>query len=150
MKCPDCGTRMTEQREVQTLRVADRTFSAEVPVRLCPKCGHGSLSGPAMKEFELRAARELARAGVRTGDTFRFMRKTLGLTAAELAELLEVSAETISRWERGQRDVDWPAFIVLWWLVDDRLEGRADTLERIRGLRRGAAPLVTRLDLKSA
>ena len=150
MKCPDCGTRLEDRREAQSLRVAERTFSAEVPVRCCPKCGHSSLSGPAMKEFELRAARELARAGVRTGETFRFMRRTLGLSASDLGELLEVAAETVSRWETGQRDVDWPAFIVLWWLVDDRLEGRKETLERIRDLRRPRVPLVTHLDLKSA
>lgn len=40
-----------------------------------------------------------------TGGTLRSYRKKLGLTQAELAEMLEVTKETISDWERGIRDL---------------------------------------------
>ncbi len=39
------------------------------------------------------------------GTTLRAYRKKLGLTQAELAEMLEVTKETISDWERGARDL---------------------------------------------
>jgi len=55
---------------------------------------------------ELAAATLLVARGVRTGSEFRFVRKLAGLRANELAEMLDVRPETVSRWERG--DVEIP------------------------------------------
>jgi transcriptional regulator with XRE-family HTH domain len=62
------------------------------------------------------------------------MRKALGLRAADLAGLLGVAAETVSRWETGQRDVDRGALALVGGLVVDRLEGSTATLDRLRAL----------------
>jgi hypothetical protein len=47
---------------------------------------------------------------------------------------MNVAAETISRWENGQREVDWPEFMLLGFLVDDRLANRTTVLSRAKAL----------------
>lgn len=62
------------------------------------------------------------------------MRKALGMKAAEVAEVMNVAAETISRWENGQRELDWPEFMLMGVLVDDKLAGRTTLLARAKAL----------------
>ncbi|HET7506698.1 MAG TPA: helix-turn-helix transcriptional regulator [Kofleriaceae bacterium] len=62
------------------------------------------------------------------------MRKALGMKAIELAQAFNVAPETISRWENGQREVDWPEFMLLGFLIDDKLAGRTTTLSRLQAL----------------
>ena len=45
------------------------------------------------------------------------MRKSVPLSAVELASLLRVAPETISRWETGERAVDRAAWLVVRALV---------------------------------
>jgi DNA-binding XRE family transcriptional regulator len=84
--------------------------------------------------FELLVAAELVKRGLRSGALFKFMRKALGMKATELAEAFHVAPETVSRWENGQREVDWPEFMLLGFLVDDKLAGRTTTLSRLKAL----------------
>jgi transcriptional regulator with XRE-family HTH domain len=67
-------------------------------------------------------------------ETFKFMRKALGLRAVDIAELLDVAAETLSRWETGQRPVDRASWIAVSAMVLDKLEGRTTTLDRLKAL----------------
>lgn len=92
------------------------------------------MNGDAGARFELQVAAELVARGVRSGETFRIMRKALGMKASEGARVMNVDAETISRWENGQRDVDWPEFMVLGALVDDKLASQTTILERAKAL----------------
>jgi transcriptional regulator with XRE-family HTH domain len=73
--------------------------------------------------------------GPATGETFRFMRKSLGMRAADLAELLDVTPETISRWETGKLDVARSAWATLADVVVEQAEGRSRMLDRLRTLR---------------
>jgi hypothetical protein len=57
------------------------------------------------------------------------------MKATELADLLEVASETISRWETGERAVDRGAFALLADMARDALEGRAGTLELLKSMR---------------
>lgn len=59
------------------------------------------------------AAAAIVKLGIRDGKQFQFIRKTIELKATELAELLGVRPETISRWERGEYPVDRAAAFVL-------------------------------------
>ena len=56
-----------------------------------------------------RQAREIAsvfvQRGIRTGRELKFVRKTAGLRAIDLAALLDVRAETVSRWERDEQPI---------------------------------------------
>lgn len=135
-KCPACSASgLSTQSERQTRKIGAFTFRADLPALVCRKCGESYVAGPDLQRFELAAARELAHLGVRSGEALKFMRKAAGLKAAELAELLGVSAETISRWETDKVPIDWAAFVAVGSLVADKIEGRTDTLERLRALR---------------
>ena len=114
--------------------VAGVEFATELPGRRCPRCGHSTVNGPAAVRFDLLVAAELVKRGLRSGDSFRFMRKALGMKAIEIAEAFNVAPETVSRWENGQREVDGPEFMLLGFLVDDKLAGRTTTLSRLKAL----------------
>jgi transcriptional regulator with XRE-family HTH domain len=57
------------------------------------------------------------------------------MRAADLAELLDVTPETVSRWETGKLDVAHAAWATLADVVIERTEGRTRMLDRLRALR---------------
>jgi putative zinc finger/helix-turn-helix YgiT family protein len=105
-----------------------------LPATICPECGENTVEADALSALELAAAHALAKSAVRTGEVFRFMRKALGLRAADVGELLGADPATISRWEREHQNVDLRAFALLAELVEDRVENRTGTLERLKRL----------------
>jgi putative zinc finger/helix-turn-helix YgiT family protein len=135
MKCIHCGKADLVQGAVpHAVTVAGVEFDAELPGRRCPVCGYSTVNGPAAVRFELLVAAELVKRGLRSGDSFKFMRKALGMKAIEIAAAFNVAPETVSRWETSQREVDWPEFMLLGFLVDDKLAGRTTTLARLKAL----------------
>lgn len=135
MKCINCGKAdLVRDTVPHTLTVAGVEFATELPGQRCPACGYSTVHGPAAVRFELLVAAELVKRGLRGGASFKFMRKALGMKAIEIAEAFNVAPETVSRWENGQREVDWPEFMLLGFLVDDKLAGRTTTLARLKAL----------------
>jgi DNA-binding transcriptional regulator YiaG len=107
--------------------------------------------GPALEAFELDVAGELARHGEASPEAFSFMRRALGVKAMDLAEMLDVTPETVSRWEHGQQPIDRGAAAILSAMVVDRLEGRTTALDSLKALQRPEPlPRVVRLFRKSA
>lgn len=134
-RCIQCkGDRLVETTAEERLEVAGKTFAASVPVIRCADCGESYYPGPALELFELEVAGELARHGEVSPEAFRFMRKALGFPAVELADLLDVAHETVSRWEHGRLPIERRAAALLSALVLDRLEGRTSTLDRLKAL----------------
>jgi hypothetical protein len=60
------------------------------------------------------------------------MRKSIGLRANELVQLLDLAPETLSRWEKEHRQPDRKAMVVLGAIVLDRLQGHDVTLKRLQ------------------
>lgn len=58
------------------------------------------------------------------GSTFRAMREGAGLSARALADRAEISHSTISRWERGEREISEPTYAHLSRALADFLAGR--------------------------
>jgi putative zinc finger/helix-turn-helix YgiT family protein len=116
-------------------KVAGRTFKAAVPALKCAKCGEETYAGQDLEAFDLAVAGELASHGVATAEAFSFMRRALGMKAMELAELLDVAPETVSRWEHGKLPLERGPVALLTAMVLDTLEGKATTVERLRALR---------------
>ncbi len=134
-KCIQCGS--AELRQIETedeLTVAGRTFTRTVPAQRCEKCGEVYYRGDDLGSVELDVARELARKGPATGETLRFMRTALGLPSGELAALLGVTPETVSRWEHGKLAFDRRTYALVGLLVLDRIEGRSTVADVLRGL----------------
>lgn len=90
-----------------------------VPHLLCPKCGETLFTleeAQALREAALAIYRK--RHALLTADEIRAMREKHSLTQAELARLLRLGANTISRWEAG-RNVQTAAMDVLLRLIRD-------------------------------
>ena len=136
-KCHECGSgRLVEATRERREQVDGRIYLAEQPVERCDDCGVVTTDGSWLHAFELQLARELASTGPRSGAGFQFMRKAIGLKADELAALLDVTRETISRWENDRQPLERRALVVLGDLVVDHIACSRRTLDRIEILRR--------------
>ena len=137
-RCAACGSEGFRET-TEAVDVVVPTDSGPFRVRVsgvnavkCGRCGESFLSGPDLGRAELLAGAEAIARGLRDGATLKFVRKALGLRAVELGELLDVSAETVSRWENGHRAAERSVWNTLADLVADRLGGRTTTVERLR------------------
>jgi DNA-binding transcriptional regulator YiaG len=115
-------TRCDKQRVVSitlddSMEVCGHTFTANLPAEKCEACGQIAIQGHDMRLFELRIAIELAKAGLRSGDCCKYLRKALGVEPAGLAELLDVPEDFVGYWENGKWPVDPRAHAVLCSLV---------------------------------
>ena len=118
-----------------TIDAGGHTFTAQLPAEKCEVCGQIVIQGHDLKRFELRVAVELAKAGIREKDAFKFLRKALGLESEGLAHILDVPPEFIGYWERGEWPVDPRAHAVLCSLVLAKYEHRHATLDCLGVLR---------------
>jgi DNA-binding XRE family transcriptional regulator len=116
----------------------------------CGACGEVVLAGADLGRAELLAGAEALARGLRDGGTFKFVRKALGMRAAELGGLLDVSPETISRWENGHRAAERSVWNTLADLVSDRLQGTSTTLQRLTAPRPSIPKQPVRLRLGMA
>jgi DNA-binding XRE family transcriptional regulator len=115
-RCYKCkGETLAETKVEERIEVAGKTFTASVLAIKCAACGELYYPGPVL-------------------ESFGFMRRALGLKAVELAELLDVTHETVSRWEHGHQPVERRAVALLSAMVLDRLEGQTTTLDRLKTL----------------
>ncbi len=136
-KCHECGsTKLKEQSKGLHLELDVGTFAMpDAPALVCQNCGTSSTNAKYLEAFELIVAGFLAQHGAATPNTFRFMRKAVGLGAGELAELLDVTRETVSRWENGKQPLERRALAIVGGLVLDRIDGKTQTADRLRALR---------------
>jgi DNA-binding transcriptional regulator YiaG len=134
--CTSCGGTTFEAGPTPAeLLIGPRIFTANVASQTCTACDAVYFEGPEMVALELEAARWLAENGFVSGEEFRLLRKTAGLRAVDLAELLDVSAETVSHWETGKHPFDQGTRTTLAALVLDKLDGRTSTQARLRRMR---------------
>jgi putative zinc finger/helix-turn-helix YgiT family protein len=139
--CAECKCRRVRKGVVEeSLTVGGVTFKAALPASICRGCGTDYVSLDDLARFELAVGAWLGDHGVRTPETFRFMRKALGLKAADLAALLDLTPETISRWENGKGTIDLGAFALLGKLIADQIAGTDDTITLLRTIRTPGKP----------
>jgi hypothetical protein len=107
MKCYECGkAEMKDTKAEERLEVGGLAFVAELPASRCPACKATAIDGPSLERFE------------------------------RAAELLDVTPETVSKWENGKLPVPIPETSTVAALVLDRLTGRDDTAVRLAHLRK--------------
>ena len=95
----------------------------------CPKCDEVVLRFEEARRLNVDAiARYRKRHGLLCADAVREIRKELGVTQRELARLLRLGGNTLSRWESG-RKVQTAAMDVLRRLIRD-LPGSVEYLRR--------------------
>jgi transcriptional regulator with XRE-family HTH domain len=110
-----------------------RAVVENVPALVCRGCREAVVAGEDLARAELIAASRLIDAGARSGALLSWTRRALGLLATDLAALLGITAETVSRWENDRVEPEPAVWNVVADLVADRLEGRTRTLGDIRG-----------------
>ena len=102
--CPECGAAMREKRGKLKLPVNGEEITVPGATHLgCPKCREVVLRIDDARRLRQRAL-EIYRAkyGLLTADEIRSIRDRHGLTQAEMARLLRLGGNTISRWEAGR------------------------------------------------
>ena len=128
--CPECGGPMREKRGRLKLPVNGEDIAVpEAPHLSCPKCHEVVLRFDDARRLRQRAL-EIYRAkyGLLTADEIRSIRERYGLTQAELARLLRLGGNTMSRWEAG-RNVQTGAMDMLLRMIRD-LPGSLDYLRK--------------------
>ena len=118
--CPNCGTTMRERSATLRLPVNGEEIAVPDSAHLrCPKCHEVVL-----RMDQARKLRERALDGYRSrydllsADEMRSIRERYHLTQGQLARLLRLGGNTISRWESG-RNVQTAAMDVLLRLIRD-------------------------------
>ncbi|MGD1098315.1 MAG: type II toxin-antitoxin system MqsA family antitoxin [Bryobacteraceae bacterium] len=126
--CPTCGTNMVEKRGTLRLPVNGEEISVPYAVHLnCPKCAEIVLRFQDSKRLHEDAiAIYRKKHGLLSADEIHAIRERFGLTQADLARLLRLGANTVSRWESG-RNVQTAAMDMLLQLIRD-LPGSIDYL----------------------
>ena len=147
-KCFSCGEKKLQKGEVRLERaVGGREFTATVTGLVCQGCGESITDLQDGERFDLAIA-ELLSEGAPGGESFRFLRRAAGLRAADLARLLGLTGDTLSRWENGKYAIDRAAFLVLGQIVRERRRGDTAMLDRIRRIEQpGALPDRVEIDL---
>lgn len=102
MKCAQCGKEM-EQRHGTHHYVESglkNIILVGIPIYHCSSCKENEVEIPCSEELHLMIAFLLAlKPTGLNGDEARYLRKHLGYTAEDLAELMGVKRVTVSRWE---------------------------------------------------
>jgi putative zinc finger/helix-turn-helix YgiT family protein len=84
----------------------------------CSSCGETLFTDEEVGRQDNLVAAGFVSRGVRTGAEFKFVRKIVGLKATEVADILGVRPETVSRWERDEVEIPRLAAFALGELYD--------------------------------
>ena len=128
--CPACGIPMREKKGKLKLPVNGEEITVTAAPHLsCPKCHEVVLRFDDARRLRQRAL-EIYRGkyGLLSADEIRSIRERFGLTQAELARLLRLGGNTISRWEAG-RNVQTAAMDMFLRMIRD-LPGSLDYLRK--------------------
>jgi putative zinc finger/helix-turn-helix YgiT family protein len=128
--CLECGVVMKEKRGKLKLPVNGEEISVPDATHLsCPKCRESVLRFDDARRLRQRALEIYRRKyGLLTADEIRSIRERHGLTQAEMARLLRLGGNTISRWEAG-RNVQTASMDMLFRMIRD-VPGSLDYLRK--------------------
>lgn len=130
--CPKCETEMRKVRLDKMLEIAGLPFGVSVFGLECPKDKRWILEPAVHREIDRAAVEVIATEGPATGRTLRFMHGWLGLKGIELAPLLDLAPETLSRIEHEKAPLPPLAWAAVARMVLDRLHGRHETEQSLR------------------
>lgn len=92
-------------RTIAKIAYGPLTFQAELPAEEIPEApGKRFVSAQHMRALEVAAALWIIDHGAVFPEAIRALRAGAGLTASELADLLDIDKAQVSRWENGKHD----------------------------------------------
>lgn len=126
--CPSCGAAMRRRKSALTWSVnGEKVRVPDITHSRCPMCRETVVALEQIEALRLGAFQAYRRKhGLLLAGEIRSIRERHGLNQAELARLLRLGANTVSRWEAG-RNVQSAAMDVLLRLIRD-LPGSLDYL----------------------
>lgn len=132
MAARDEVTRRVKEHRVS---VGGVVFVKDLPITTSASLRDEGWLDETLERHDLAIARWLLEHGARTGDAVRWLRKTIGWRVRELAEVLGVTSETVSRWEDDRLEMDPTAWVLLGAIVRDRASGETHTVDALRAAR---------------
>lgn len=125
--CTSCGTPMETRREEVEYDAAGLpgVILRGVDVSHCPSCGEKQVHVPREPALHQALARTVVtKPGRLTGPEIRFLRKHLGLSGQDFADVMGSDPSTISRWENGKEPMNKHAdrLLRLMVLIGKRLQ----------------------------
>ncbi len=108
IRCSTCQTGVlapgrTKEHDVGPLFGLDRVLLDQAPALICRNCGHVVLEGEVIEATRRKLAELIVRNGASlTGKEARFLRETMDMTQAQLAERLQIIRGTVTRWEASE------------------------------------------------
>lgn len=130
-QCPECGAPLASRGYKHRQRVGKYVVTDESAcIPMCPNGHEPDLTFKERLGYERRAVKMLLQHGAgEDGGVMRFARRTLGLKQTELATLLEVAPETVSRWETGANPAPLMNQLAVASLVDRAIADDVDVLQ---------------------
>lgn len=93
----------TKDHDIGPLFGLERVVLNGAPALVCENCDHVVLEGEVIEAARRKLAELIVRnCSVLTGSEARFLRETLGMSQAQLAERLGITRGTVTRWEAGE------------------------------------------------
>ncbi|MCB2186441.1 MAG: helix-turn-helix domain-containing protein [Deltaproteobacteria bacterium] len=108
MLCPTCGREMASRLGTHHYIESGlpNVWLKGVETHSCV-CGEEMVGIPRLAQLNSRIGRDLlTKPFLLNGPEIRFLRKNMGVLAKELAELMAVAPETISRWENDKQAIE--------------------------------------------
>lgn len=108
MKCAECGASLrTEHRDHHYVESGlPNILLLGVEFRVCPSCGEEERVMPRLAQLHRVIAEAVAeKAAHLSGAEVRYLRKHLGWSGEQFAEVMGVRPETVSRWENDKEPI---------------------------------------------
>ncbi len=142
-KCHACGaTPLVESTTTMKRAFGEQVYTAELPATACPACGEAVVEGDVLARYDAALTHALVRHGQPGAAAVKWLRKAARLTGAELAALLGVTPESVSRWENDRTAMDRATWVTLGALAIEAEEGRSDTADMLRARAEPRKPVV--------
>lgn len=104
IKCLECGTPMESSIGPFRYGRGIEVLLQGIETRRCPECGEEEVVIPKIEELHRVISHAIARRpGQLKPREIRFLRTYLGYSSVDFANLLGVTPETVSRWERADK-----------------------------------------------
>lgn len=109
MNCTACG-QILKPTNIENYHYSEcglnNVFLKKIPALACKACGDFEVQVPNISDLHSAIAMDVASQPEKLkSDEIRFLRVHLGLSGVQLAQVLSVEPETVSRWENGRAEM---------------------------------------------
>lgn len=125
---------MKKTKEVR-IQVGPYSFVTELRVvRVSAATGKQLVSAESIARFEKAVAAWVLKHGADGPDSLKVLRSAAGLSASQLAALLDVDRARIFEWESGRAQPGRALFATVASLARDAIAGRSETADYLRAM----------------